>query len=431
MSTKREAAHIAARRGFDVFPITPDRKTPLIANWQNLATQDPAQIDAWWTEWPDANIAAATNNLVIDVDPRNGGGDTIGTLLDIEEFPKTDCAARRKAAATISFTRRRTGPVKGGTNKLGKGVDIKARGGYILLPGSTIEGRAYTWQNDSADRAGAGVAVAASATRQTRRRDAASASAIVEEDDAAREMFEQWMLRIARHGRSSARSTTPRTRWRPGVRLRLQRGDRLRDRARSGTRAIATGWATSSACRSWSNQPAVTETSHRHRNTRSHQASKQSRSTRPRRRSTSTVSTHETDRRAQGRKLLRSGRHGAHPRPNRSSRASSTAAPCRSSMANRTPAKPSSPSTWRSTSPRPPLDGQEDAPGGVVYVAAEGGGASTSGWLRSARPIRTSPTCRCSWSSSRSTCLHGPEHAKRVGRGSAGRWQNSRAMCSR
>ena len=43
---------------------------PLVANWQNRATQDPKQIDEWWAEWPDANIAMTTERfIVVDVDP--------------------------------------------------------------------------------------------------------------------------------------------------------------------------------------------------------------------------------------------------------------------------------------------------------------------------------------------------------------------------
>src|SRR6266571_5305110 len=94
MSTKREAAHVAARLGFDVFPITPnDKKPPLFANWQNLATKDPKQIDAWFDQWPDANIGGTTRDkLVFDIDKRNQGWDTWAFLKITEDFPNTLCA---------------------------------------------------------------------------------------------------------------------------------------------------------------------------------------------------------------------------------------------------------------------------------------------------------------------------------------------------
>jgi hypothetical protein len=48
------------------------------------ATFDPKQIKAWWEKWPQANIGVATGAksgiVVIDVDPRNGGGETLEKL---------------------------------------------------------------------------------------------------------------------------------------------------------------------------------------------------------------------------------------------------------------------------------------------------------------------------------------------------------------
>jgi hypothetical protein len=70
--SKKAAAQASAKQGFNVFPVWPyvhpgenataeqleaaakQAKTPLIKNWQNQASQDPAQINAWWTEWPNA-----------------------------------------------------------------------------------------------------------------------------------------------------------------------------------------------------------------------------------------------------------------------------------------------------------------------------------------------------------------------------------------
>jgi RecA-family ATPase len=38
--------------------------------------------------------------------------------------------------------------LKGGNGKLGPGIDVKARGGYIVAVGSTIDGKPYTWAVD-------------------------------------------------------------------------------------------------------------------------------------------------------------------------------------------------------------------------------------------------------------------------------------------
>src|SRR5207247_2426317 len=45
------------------------------------ATTDPALIAAWWHRWPTAGVAIATGAasgiIVLDVDPRHGGDDTL------------------------------------------------------------------------------------------------------------------------------------------------------------------------------------------------------------------------------------------------------------------------------------------------------------------------------------------------------------------
>lgn len=62
----------AAARGFFVFPAVPGKKSPLV-KWgtEEPASIDTAQIVAWWTKWPDANVAIATKPsglVVIDTD---------------------------------------------------------------------------------------------------------------------------------------------------------------------------------------------------------------------------------------------------------------------------------------------------------------------------------------------------------------------------
>lgn len=194
MSTKREAAHACARRGFNVFPIVPNAKNPLIESWQNLATQDAAQIDAWWTEWPDANIGGSTNDLiVIDVDPRHEGDKTFELIAAIEEFPKTTRSSTQGGGDHIIYAA--PYPVKGGTNKLGKGVDVKARGGYILLPGSTIDGRPYAWGNDRPINRSPLWLIEHCAT--ARQRPDSAGKRIVEEDEVAIELATNWMLKRA------------------------------------------------------------------------------------------------------------------------------------------------------------------------------------------------------------------------------------------
>ena len=78
----RETALGLAARGFKVFPITAGAKTPpLITSWQTKATTDTATIESWWTQWPNANVGIHCDGLVvIDVDPKNGGRESLAAL---------------------------------------------------------------------------------------------------------------------------------------------------------------------------------------------------------------------------------------------------------------------------------------------------------------------------------------------------------------
>ena len=74
------ALHYAAR-GLEVFPLKPD-KAPWIDGGMNAATNDPAQIEAWWARWNDALIGCRVpaNRVILDIDPRHGGHLTLEAL---------------------------------------------------------------------------------------------------------------------------------------------------------------------------------------------------------------------------------------------------------------------------------------------------------------------------------------------------------------
>jgi hypothetical protein len=58
-----------ASLGYKVFPCLPGSKKPMTEHGFHDATTDPEQIRAWWEKAPDANVAIATEGLlVIDKD---------------------------------------------------------------------------------------------------------------------------------------------------------------------------------------------------------------------------------------------------------------------------------------------------------------------------------------------------------------------------
>lgn len=193
MSATKLAAALDARLHFDVFPVAPNSKVPLLKeNWLQIATRDEATIRQWWTEHPDANIGGVTGDkLVVDIDPKNNGMETFIILKDVAEFSKTRVSNTQSGGNHLVYALPPHTIVKGGTHKLGQGVDVKSYGGYILLPGSTIGDKSYTWANQN-EIALAPQWIIDSCKAHKPKTDTAG-KRIVEEDDQAREMFEQWI----------------------------------------------------------------------------------------------------------------------------------------------------------------------------------------------------------------------------------------------
>jgi hypothetical protein len=120
------------------------------------ATVDLGTIREWWQREPDANVAIATGAsglVVVDVDPRHGGDESLARL---EQFigsslstalVETGGGGRHfifKAPADSQVTNRN--PIPGY-----EGIDVRADGGYIIGPGSRhASGRRYRWRDDIA-----------------------------------------------------------------------------------------------------------------------------------------------------------------------------------------------------------------------------------------------------------------------------------------
>jgi predicted transcriptional regulator len=145
MSGLLEAAQRYAELGYPVFPCVPGRKTPLTRNGFHDATTDTEQIEAWWQRYPNANIAVPTAGLVvIDVDgPENGW---------LAEHPErvaelaSGCVAVTPGGGRHYYFRQPNGEtVRCQTGQLAPKVDVRAEGGYVLVPPSIVGGKAYRW----------------------------------------------------------------------------------------------------------------------------------------------------------------------------------------------------------------------------------------------------------------------------------------------
>lgn len=150
ISQKIDDALNLARRGFKVFPLTPNSKIPLKGSRGYLdATTSDIQIKEWWNQDPNRNIGIATGDglFVLDVDSpsHNGNGiDGFKTLSDFEsingKLPETYTVLTPTGGRHLYYLF--DDPSTCGTNIL-QGVDYRNNGGYVVGPGSTINGKDY------------------------------------------------------------------------------------------------------------------------------------------------------------------------------------------------------------------------------------------------------------------------------------------------
>lgn len=132
--------------GFAVFPVAQNGKLPAIEFWRELATTGQDQIMRWWARHPKANVGIATAGLlIVDVDPARGGEQSLAALAEAHgPLPDTIAVVSQGGGSHLYFALQ--GAVAfGGTDVLGRGVDVRAIDGYVVAPGSTIDGRPYSW----------------------------------------------------------------------------------------------------------------------------------------------------------------------------------------------------------------------------------------------------------------------------------------------
>jgi len=137
--TPREAAYEYMRRGIPVFPCLPNSKKPAVAHWKTDAGTDPRGIATWH---PECNIATSPDwfgCLVIDLDGEIGHLNWVALEALNGATPST--LRVRTPSGGIHLYFRGQGPSTVG--KLGKNIDTRGVGGYVLLPPSIIDGRSY------------------------------------------------------------------------------------------------------------------------------------------------------------------------------------------------------------------------------------------------------------------------------------------------
>jgi hypothetical protein len=87
---------------------------------------------------------------VVDVDPKDGGDVGLQFLSVIGEMPETRRTLTAGGGFHLMYALEPSVRVGNSTKKIGMGVDVKSADAYVVLPGSTIRGKAYKWASDRA-----------------------------------------------------------------------------------------------------------------------------------------------------------------------------------------------------------------------------------------------------------------------------------------
>lgn len=134
----RELAQKYVDIGCYVFPLT--GKTPLLTDWPNEASQDPAKLDDWFVgKKRSAGVVTGKFRdgkalIVIDVDVKNGKrGDSTILDLELEGFVFPPTLKQHTPSGGYHLFYWNDHACKQGVDKLGEGVDIRSRGGFVVV----------------------------------------------------------------------------------------------------------------------------------------------------------------------------------------------------------------------------------------------------------------------------------------------------------
>jgi hypothetical protein len=143
-----DAALRYAARGWLVFPVRAN-KHPFTQHGHKEATNDPARLAAWWAQWPDAQVGVdceRSSLAVIDLDydpTKSIDGPAVWSVL-LQDHGRDLCGliATTPRGGRHLFYSLPNPPV---SSRVGvrPGVDVRAVGGYVVLPSPASPGREW------------------------------------------------------------------------------------------------------------------------------------------------------------------------------------------------------------------------------------------------------------------------------------------------
>ena len=124
-------------------------KHPIPRHGFQDATKNPVLVARWWSHFPTANIGVPTGTpiglLVVDMDPKNGGDQTLCRLQADHPFPPTYTVRTPSGGLHFYFSTLGVDPpLRSSAGRLGLGIDTRGDGGYIVVPPSRTPNGLYS-----------------------------------------------------------------------------------------------------------------------------------------------------------------------------------------------------------------------------------------------------------------------------------------------
>jgi len=151
--TMLSAAQNLAAKGLWVFPCRAADKRPATARGLKDATTDAEIITRWWRDNPQFNIGIATGSVsrifVVDIDGDDGEGELRKLEAAHGALPIT-VESLTGHGRHLYFAWPVDRPVRNSASRIGRGIDTRGDGGYVLAPPSLHPtGRRYSWSCDT------------------------------------------------------------------------------------------------------------------------------------------------------------------------------------------------------------------------------------------------------------------------------------------
>jgi hypothetical protein len=158
------------RRGYRIFPLGahidpgPDaseeaKKTAIkvakkpalgFTEWEKRATINESHIRRWAKAYPRCNWGIETTELLaFDIDPHKGGDTGFAALSLTHDFPETATTTTWRGGTHLIYRLPPGVTCANSVEKIAVGVDVRSFHGYLVAPGSVVDGKQYQWRNEA------------------------------------------------------------------------------------------------------------------------------------------------------------------------------------------------------------------------------------------------------------------------------------------